>query len=326
MPKDFRELLCFNVHMCHDLCMAPTHSTPLADVDLRLLRVFNAIVQANGFSAAEEALGMSQATISVHMRNLEERLGLRLCERGRGGFFLTEAGRQVHSAMLDLFGSLQRFNGAVADARGELTGDLSFGTVDAMATNGQLNLDRAIGLFSARAPRVRLSIDIAAPQDLARGLFTGRYQVALMPIDQPLAKMESVELFNERQNLYCGRGHPLFEIPDLDLTHDLLAAQPFAGRSYMAEGERCGIPFDRRAVTAHMEGTLLLLLSGAYVGFLPDHFAAPYETAGRLRALSPERATFNDVFQIVYPRNQPTRVIELLVDAIVASRHVQIGG
>lgn len=295
------------------------HSAPLADVDLRLLRVFNAIVQANGFSAAEETLGMSQATISVHMRNLEDRLGLRLCERGRGGFFLTEAGRQVHSAMLDLFGSLQRFNGAVADARGELTGDLTFGTVDAMATNGQLSLDRALAMFSARAPRVRLSIDIAAPQDLARGLLTGRYQVALMPTDQPLAKMEAVELFRERQNLYCGQGHPLFHTPDPDLTHDLLAAQPFAGRSYMAEGERCGIPFDRRAVTAHMEGTLLLLLSGAYVGFLPDHFAAPHEAAGRLRALLPESVTFKDVFQIVYPRNQPTRVVELLVASIVES-------
>jgi DNA-binding transcriptional LysR family regulator len=300
--------------------MNPFHTTPLADVDLRLLRVFNAIVQANGFSAAEEALGMSQATISVHMRNLEDRLGLRLCERGRGGFFLTEAGRQVHSAMLDLFGSLQRFNGAVADARGELTGELTFGTVDAMATNGKLSLDRALAIFSARAPRVRLSFDIAAPQDLARGLLTGRYQVALMPTDQPLAKMESVELFRERQNLYCGRGHPLFDTPDAVLTHDLLATQPFAGRSYMAEGERCGIPFDRRAVTAHMEGTLLLLLSGAYVGFLPDHFAAPHEAAGRLRALAPDSATFNDVFQIVYPRNQPTKVVELLVNAIVTAR------
>lgn len=291
----------------------------LADVDLRLLRVFNAIVQSNGFSAAEEALGMTQATISVHMRNLEDRLGVRLCERGRGGFFLTEAGRQVHSAMLDLFGSLQRFHGAVADARGDLTGDLSFGTVDAMATNGKLNLERAMAAFNAHAPRVRLFIDIAAPQDLARGLLTGRYQVALMPTDQPLAKMESVEVFRERQNLYCGRGHPLFTVADDDLTDDCLVAQPFAGRSYMAEAARCGIAFEQRAVTAHMEGTLLLLLSGAYVGFLPDHFAAPHEAVGRLRALAANRASFNDTFHIVYPRNRPTRAVELLVKMIVAA-------
>ena len=299
--------------------MATLHTPALADVDLRLLAVFNAIVQANGFTAAEEALGMTQATISVHMRNLEDRLGLRLCERGRGGFFLTEAGRQVHSAMLDLFGSLQRFHGAMADARGELTGDLTFGTVDAMATNGQLSLDRAIAAFNARAPRVRLFIDIAAPQDLARGLLTGRHQVALMPTDQPPARMDAVELFRERQNLYCGRGHPLFGAGESDLTDDRLAAQPFAARSYMAEAARCGIAFESRAITAHMEGTLLLLLSGAYVGFLPDHFAAPHVAVGRLRALAADRVTFEDVFHIVYPRNRPTRAVELLVETIVAT-------
>ena len=294
-------------------------SSSLADVDLRLLRVFNAIVQANGFTAAEETLGMTQAALSVHMRNLETRLGIRLCERGRGGFFLTEAGRQVHSAILDLFGSLQRFRGAVADARGELTGDLTFGTVDAMAPNERLGLDRAITAFNAQAPLVRLSIDIASPQDLARGLLTGRYQVALMPTDQPPGKMESVELFRERQNLYCGRGHPLFKTSDSDLTGDLLATQPFAGRSYMVEAARCGIAFEQRAVTAHMEGTLLLLLSGAYVGFLPVHFAASHEARGRLPALAADRASFDDMFHLVYPRNRPLRAVELLVQAITAT-------
>lgn len=297
--------------------MSPTR--PLADTDLRLLRVFNAIVQANGFSAAEEGLGMTQATISVHMRSLEDRLGLRLCERGRGGFFLTEAGRQVYSAMLDLFGSLERFQGAVADARGELTGDLTFGTVDAMVTNASLNLDQAVATFAGKAPRVRLTLDIASPQDLSRGLLNGRYQVVLMPTDQPPAQTHAVEVFRERQNLYCGRTHPLFDIPETELSDALLSAQPFAGRSYMAEAARCGIPFDRRAETAHMEGTLLLLLSGAFIGFLPDHYAARQVKTGRLRVLAPDRASFEDGFSILYPRNRPTKAAEMLVDAIQSS-------
>jgi LysR family transcriptional regulator, transcriptional activator for bauABCD operon len=296
-----------------------TAAIPLSDTDLRLLRVFNAIVQANGFSAAEEVLGMTQSTISLHMRSLEDRLGLRLCERGRGGFYLTEAGRKVHSAMLDLHGSLERFQGAVADARGDLGGDLSFGTVDAMASNGRLNIDRAVATFAAQAPRVRLSIDIGAPQDLARGVLTGRYQVVLMPTDQAPSQTHVIDVFRERQNLYCGRGHPLFNTPDAALTDDVLAAQPFAGRSYMAEAALCGIAFDRRAVTAHMEGTLLLVLSGAFIGFLPDHYAAGQVATGRLRALAPDRATFEDGFRILYPLNRPTRAAELLVEAILSS-------
>ena len=81
----------------------------LGDVDLRLLRVFMTIVQCNGFTAAQASLGMSQATISTHMRHLEDRLRVRLCERGRAGFFLTDEGQQIHAACRDLFGSIDRF-------------------------------------------------------------------------------------------------------------------------------------------------------------------------------------------------------------------------
>ncbi len=294
----------------------------LADIDLRLLRVFAEIVHANGFSAAQSSLGMTQATISAHMRHLEERLGVRLCDRGRGGFLLTEEGRQVHSAMLDLFGSIERFQSAVGDARGELTGELAFGTVDAMATNHHLNLDRALADFARRAPRVRLNIDIAAPQTLSQGILNGRYQIVLMPAQRQLGQMVATEVFQERQNLYCGRGHPLFETSEADLTDALLARQDFAGRSYMAQAPICGIDFNWRAVSAHMEGTLLLLASGAYIGFLPDHYAADAIATGELRALAKDRVTFNDPFEIVYPRDRPTRVAELLARSILGARGV----
>ncbi|MFO1175121.1 MAG: LysR family transcriptional regulator [Paracoccaceae bacterium] len=292
----------------------------LADIDLRLLRVFAEIVHANGFSAAQTSLGMTQATISAHMRHLEDRLGVRLCDRGRGGFLLTEEGRQVHSAMLDLFGSIERFQSAVNDAQGELTGDLTFGTVDAMASNRLLNLDRAIADFSRRAPRVRLNIDITAPQTLSQGILNGRYQVVLMPAQRQLGRMVAIEVFQERQNLYCGRGHPLFDMPEAELTDELLARQNFAGRSYMAQAPIQGIDFNWRAISAHMEGTLLLLASGAYIGFLPDHYAADSVAAGKLRALAVDRATFNDGFEIIYPRDRPVRVAELLARSILDAR------
>lgn len=57
----------------------------LGGAELRLLRVFASVVQHGGFSAAQLALGMTQATISTHMRHLEKWPCLRLCSRGRGG-------------------------------------------------------------------------------------------------------------------------------------------------------------------------------------------------------------------------------------------------
>lgn len=292
----------------------------LGDAELRLLRVFASVVQHGGFTAAQSALGMTQATISTHMRHLEERIGLRLCTRGRSGFQLTEEGRLVYDAALELFGSLEKFQSRIGEAQGELSGNLSFGTVDAMISNRDLNLPGALAAFHADAPRVHLEIDVAAPQVLHQGLLNGAYQIALMPsVGSVMPNFRSHPVFSEVQKLYCAEGHPLFDRPDADLTDALLEAQSFAGRTYMLNETICGVNFNWAAATPHMEGTLLLLLSGAYIGFLPDHYADEWVRTGRLRILAPERMTFEDMFHIAYPRNKPSRAAETLAAAIARS-------
>ena len=63
----------------------------LSDVDVKLLRVFTRVVEHGGFSAAQAELGISQASISTYMSDLEARLGVRLCQRGRSGLFDSRA-------------------------------------------------------------------------------------------------------------------------------------------------------------------------------------------------------------------------------------------
>lgn len=52
-------------------------------------------------------------------------------------------------------------------------------------------------------------------------------------------------VFSEIQN--CAEGHPLFAIPDADLTDDALTAQSFAG--YMLNETICGVNFTWTAGT-----------------------------------------------------------------------------
>ena len=56
----------------------------LADVDIRLLRIFRVVAEAGGVSAAELELNIGRSTISRHLKDLETRLGVTLCRRGRG--------------------------------------------------------------------------------------------------------------------------------------------------------------------------------------------------------------------------------------------------
>ena len=292
----------------------PDH--PLQTLDLRLLRIFQLVVRFNGFSAAQEPLGMTQATISAHMKQLEGRLGVRLCERGRSGFYLTDQGKQVHSAMLDLFGSIEGFQSAVGAARGELSGALHFGTVDAMHTNPDVDLAGALAAFNQLAPKVQIEFDIAAPQALAQGLLSGRYHVILTPSQPFSRRIRTIDVCDEQQMLYCAPGHPLFDAAADSLTAAMVAEYPFAARSYMNEASICGVSFNWSAVTAHMEGTALLISSGAFVGFLPRHFAEEWVLRERMRSLMPEVFTFNDRIQVAYRHKDPNPAAEIFAAAL----------
>jgi len=75
--------------------LSPSAKTALGrvtDIDLRLLRVFQVVADCGGMSAAELELNIATSTISRHVKDLETRLGLTLCRRGRGGFALTREG------------------------------------------------------------------------------------------------------------------------------------------------------------------------------------------------------------------------------------------
>ena len=63
---------------------------------IRRLEVFIAVVDADGFSAAADVLGISQPSVSVHINGLEKAVGTRLFVRkGRSALQLTDAGRRL---------------------------------------------------------------------------------------------------------------------------------------------------------------------------------------------------------------------------------------
>jgi DNA-binding transcriptional LysR family regulator len=282
-----------------------TQFSNIHNIDLKLLRVFQSVVSHNGFTSAQQHLGLTQATISNHMQNLESRLGVVLCQRGRKGFSLTSQGKLVHIAMLDLLGSIENFKGAVGAAKGELIGTLHFGTVDAMYTNAEFPISDAVAEFGKIAPAVALNIDIASPQDLLQGLLSGRFHIILTPTGNLPKSMKATTLMSECQQLYCSEKHALFDTPDDAITRAMLKEYPFTGRSYMSIEAICGVDFKWKAITAHMESTALLIQSGHYIGFLPDHFAARWTRRNQMRALRPDIMNFDDKFKIAYRHREP---------------------
>ncbi len=275
----------------------------LHNVDLRLLRVFKAIVECGGLSAAQLELNVGQSTVSNHLAALESRLGYRLCLRGRQGFRLTEKGEIVYDMVRRLFMAMDEFESETGALRGELVGRLRFGILDAVATDPKTRLHQAFQRFNRRKNNVHVELSVHSPLDLQRLVMDGRLDAALGTFPQNVAGLRFTPLYDETQRFYCAPGHPFFDRDDADIAFEEMREMRIIARAHWTGAHMRKIPVDIPAATAFdEEAQLILIRSGGYLGYLPEHYAAPWVARGELRALFAERLTYASTFYVITRR------------------------
>jgi len=288
----------------------------LSDMDLRLLQVFKAVVECGGMAAAELELNIGISTVSRHVKDLETRLGLTLCRRGRAGFALTTEGQRVYEETLRLLASVRGFLGSIDDIHARMGGQLAVAVFDKTASNPQARIHAAIAAFCQQAPHVQLHWHVASINAIERGVMDGSFQVGIIPAHRASQSLLYTDLFGETMLLYCGQGHPLFDAAasHSTLDWDSLRSYPFAGLGYHSPNmERCHAAHLTRSATGFdQEAIATLLLSGHFVGFLPDHYADSFVQQGRLRAVCPHVLRYDCRFVGLLRRSPaPARAAQL---------------
>ncbi|WP_134943075.1 LysR family transcriptional regulator [Pseudomonas syringae] len=295
----------------------------VSDFDIRLLRLFKSVVEAGGFSAAESVLGIGRSAISQQMSDLEQRLGLRLCQRGRAGFSLTDEGREVYQSSLQLLSALESFRTEVNGLHQNLRGELNIGLTDNLVTLPHMRITHALARLKERGPGVHINIRMIAPAEVERGVLDGGLHVGVVPQASALPGLEYHSLYSERSLLYCAVGHPLFYADNATLDDARLAQQEAIAPTFRLPGD---VQDHYQALTcsasaSDREGIAFLILTGRYIGYLPDHYANAWVQEGRLRALKPD-SKFYDLNLVTVTRKgrRPHLVLESFLETLAATR------
>lgn len=265
----------------------------LDNIDLRLLRVFVTLAEAGGFADAQIVLNLSSSTLSTHLAALERIVGGQLCERGRGGFRLTDFGQSTYKSAKQLFSDIDAFQASLGRTNGKLVGRLRIGIVDGVVTYPRLGLQTALRAFSGYAESVFIDLTQGTPNELEHAVTQGQRDLAVGPFSQKAPGLTYVSLCNEPHGLYCGQAHALFDANPEDVTREAIGQASFSVRGYRHLEDLYRVDHPRASASViHMEAQTMLILSGRFIGFLPCHIGEHWAAQGQMRRLRPEIYSF----------------------------------
>jgi len=122
------------------------------------LRLFLAVARTGSISGGAKQLGVQHSTVSRRMRQLEDQLGVRLIERKKSGYELTQAGENVKDAAARMEGEVLAVDGAVVGRDASLVGSLRVTAINNMASSILMPM---FASFSKAHPQVELHIIVS---------------------------------------------------------------------------------------------------------------------------------------------------------------------
>jgi len=272
----------------------------LSGSDIRHLEIFDSVVRNRGFAAAEAELGISASTISNHITALEQRIGMKVCQRGRAGFALTQKGQETYE-LIRQFLRFRREVGEGIDAIKERPpGEIRIGLMDSIATDPNCRLTDAFRLFRSRAPKITFVINQDPPQELQMKVREGDYHCGVGTFPHLVSGLNHVPLYSERHYLYVGRQHPWFDADEASLGHTQLVDYDYVRRGYWRTKDYGPFKFGpAKGVVSRIEPQLILILSGGFVGLLPEHVAAPWEMRSMLRRVLADTVFHTGTYEFI---------------------------
>ena len=184
-------------------------------LDWNLLRTFMVIVQERSITAAAVRLNVSQPSVSSALRRLEERLELRLVERGSGqSFDITREGETVYREALEIYGGVVRLNDLNGTESRSLLGNV------VIYRSSHLEMDDITPVledFRQQHPRVTLSIRSSSCLEVSQALQQRIASVGFCTqIDPAISRLRAQALQVQEFGVYCGPNHSLFRQSSVD--------------------------------------------------------------------------------------------------------------
>ncbi len=146
-------------------------------MELNQLRVFCAVVEKKSFSRASEAVFLSQPTVSLQIRALEQEMGTRLLDRQGREVSVTGSGKVLYGYARKILQTADEAGQAIAQLKGLIMGEIIIG---ASTIPGEYILPGLLADFKAKYPGIEINLAIGDTKEIIRKVLDNEVEIGVV--------------------------------------------------------------------------------------------------------------------------------------------------
>lgn len=167
------------------------------------LRAFHYTARCGGSTAAAQAMGVSQPTVSSHVSALEKQFGVQLFVQVGRRLVLTEFAETLLVMTNRLFELEDEARELLSDAHGVQRGHLRIGAV------GPYNVMRMLAAFQNRYPGIFVTLSVGDSSQVVERILDYHVDIGVLVHDVQDERVESIPFRRQALRVFAHRDHPL---------------------------------------------------------------------------------------------------------------------
>ncbi|CAN5617894.1 LysR substrate-binding domain-containing protein [soil metagenome] len=176
-------------------------------MEIRQLKAFLAIAETKTFTAAAKRGNITQAAVSMQIRQLEEEVGLPLFTRTPRRVILTEAGEHLVERARKILREHDDALAEIAELAGAEHGRLRIGSASAMFATAQL--PSILEKLKEKFARAEITVNSGTSQVLVEKIMHGDIDMAFVSLPVETANIQTDLLFSDEIVAIAHPSHPL---------------------------------------------------------------------------------------------------------------------
>ena len=173
---------------------------------LKSLKIYCDVVNRRSFSRAATENGISQSGVSQVIHQLEDRLGVKLLDRSKRPFLLTQEGEIYYEGSRRLVERYVALEERVRTLHAEVSGRVRVASIYSV---GLHHMDRYLQEFMAQHPKANVRLEYLHPQQVIEAIKTDQADVGLVSFPKSSRSIQCLAWRDEPMALVTAPSHRL---------------------------------------------------------------------------------------------------------------------